>query len=176
MRTSLKKIECNKIKNKLNNNTITEWHSKARLKEILQMSDLSVSVSFLFLNMCQRNFHWTIAYVFATKSGVLRTWYASSNLGCITQTHSRLLSTVLYITDKNQIKMKKTDTHTSATKTQQKTADHWGLGWRCREWLSVFPRVWSRSGTALAAFGWVLLEWQSRGWGGWRWKGLKMLQ
>lgn len=47
---------------------------------------------------------------------VLHMWDASSNLACITQADSRLLSTVLYIRDKNPIK--KTDKHTSATKTQ----------------------------------------------------------
>jgi len=49
---------------------------------------------------------------------VLHIWDASSNLACITHTNSRLLSTLLYIRDKNPIKMKKTDKHTSATKTQ----------------------------------------------------------
>lgn len=37
------KIEFNKIRNKFNNNTFTEWQSKTQIKEILQMLDLSVS-------------------------------------------------------------------------------------------------------------------------------------
>lgn len=102
----------------------------------------------------------------AEKSGVLRPWDASSNPACFKQIQSHLLSTVLYTKDKKPIKMKKdSHAHQCHKNTQKKKspADHWGLGWRCGERLSVFPCVWSRSGTALAAFGWVLLEWQSKG-------------